>query len=145
CSLLIEADWRALYQHRAQGLAALGVAARGIVRRCRLPTVFPLREGETEGSIGQRISVVVDVESINRVRVEPGAFEKGIRVHDQHGPIAVTRCGKHEQVREVETRIAPWKPEGMLVVAGAEMVGHLDNLLMLQATPARDVALLPTF
>src|SRR4029077_6902553 len=93
----------------------------------------------------QRISVVVDVESIDRVRVEPGDFEKGIRVHDQHGPLAVTRCGENEQVGEVEAGIAPRKLEGMLVVAGAEMVGHRENLLMLQARSARDIALLPTF
>src|SRR4029077_19224539 len=98
-----------------------------------LPTVLQLREREAERSIRQRISVVVDVESVNRVWVEAGAaLEKRIRVHDQHGPIAVAGCGEYEQVREVETGIAPWELEGMLVVAGAEMVGHDEILLTFQ-------------
>src|SRR6202011_583135 len=145
CSHLIETHWRPLYQHCAQWLTALGLAAGGVVRRCGLPAVLQLREREAERSVCQRISVVVDVEPVDRVWVEPGAFEKGIRVHDHHGPIAVTGCGKHEQVCEVKTGIAPWKLEGMLVVAGAKMVGHCGNLLMLQATPARDIALLLSF
>src|SRR5207245_3249038 len=136
-SRLIEAHWRPLYEHSAQGLTALGLGAGGVVARCGLPTVLQLREREADRGVRQRISVVVDVEPIDRVWVEPAAFEKGIRVHNQHGPIAITGCGKDEQVRKVEAGIAPRKLEGMLVVAGTEMVGHRENLLMLQATSAR--------
>jgi hypothetical protein len=79
-----------------------------------------LGEGEAERHVGQRVAVVVDVEPVDRVGVEPVAFGERVGVHDQHGPVGVIGRREDEQVGQVQTGVVA----GVFEVGGAEMVRH---------------------
>jgi hypothetical protein len=98
----------------------LGVAAGGVVGGGGLPTVAGLGEGEAERHIGVRVAVIVDVEPVDRVGVEPVALGERVGVHDQHGLAGVIGCREDEQVGQVQAGVAA----GGLEVGGAEVVRH---------------------
>jgi hypothetical protein len=98
----------------------LGLAAGGVGGGGGLAAVVGLGEGEAERHIRQRVPVVVDVEPVDRIGVEPVAVGEGVRVHDQHGPVGVIGRREHKQIGQVQTGIVA----GVLEVGGAEVVRH---------------------
>ena len=109
-----------LDEHVTAWFARLGVAAGGVVRGGGLPAVVELGEREAERHVGERVAVVVDVEAVDRVGVEPVALREGVRVHDQHGPVGVIGRGEHEEVGEIQAGVVA----GGLEVGGTEVVRH---------------------
>jgi hypothetical protein len=83
-----------------------------------------LGEGDAERHIGQRVPIVVDVEPVDRVGVEPVALRERVRVHDQHGLVRVIGRREDEQVGQVQTGIVARGLE----VGGAEVVRHGGSL-----------------
>src|SRR5262249_41198207 len=116
----VDADRGGLDEFFATWFTGLGGAGGGVVGGGALPAVSWRGEGEAERHIGPRVPVVVDVEPVDRVRVEPVALRERVRVHDQHGPAGVTGRREDEQVGQVQTGIVA----GGLEVGGAEVVRH---------------------
>jgi hypothetical protein len=103
----VEVHLDGLDEHFTPWFTRLGPAAGGMVGGGGLPAVFGFGEGEAERHICQPVPVVVDVEPVDRVGVEPVAFRERVRVHDQHGPVGVIGCREDEQVGQVQTASSP--------------------------------------
>jgi hypothetical protein len=116
----IEGHRRIPDDHVTTGFAGLGAAACGIGGGGGLPTVSRRGERKTERDVGQRIPVVVNVEPVDRVWVEPVALRERVGAHDHDRPVGVIGPREHEQVGEVQTSIAAGALEG----GSAEVVGH---------------------
>src|SRR5262249_40548188 len=67
--------------------------------------------------------VVVDVEPVDRIGVEPVALREGVRVHDQHGSAGVIGRREHEEIGQVQTGIVARGLE----VRGTEVVRHWSS------------------
>jgi hypothetical protein len=62
---------------------------------------------EAERDIGKRVPVVVNIESVDRIGVEPVTFHEGVRVHNQHGSVGVIGHREYEEVGQVQTASSP--------------------------------------
>jgi hypothetical protein len=116
----VEVHLDGLDEHFTPWFTRLGPAAGGMVGGGGLPAVFGLGEHEAERHIRQLVPVVVNVEPVDRIGVEPVAFGEGVRVHDQHGPVGVVGRREHEQVGQVQAGVVA----GVLEVGGTEVVRH---------------------
>src|SRR6185437_10676022 len=125
----VEAHLGGLDEDLAARFAGLGVGTGGVVGGGGLLAVCDLGEREAERHIGQRVSVAVDVEPVDRVGVEPVTLHEGVGVQDQHGPVRVIGRREDEEFGEVQACIVA----GVLEVGGAEVIGHgvTPSLLML--------------
>jgi hypothetical protein len=83
-------------------MTRLGLAAGGVVGGGGLPAIVELREREAERRIGQLIAVVVDVEPVDRIGMEPVTLHERVGVQDQHGPVGVIGRGEDEKLGQVQ-------------------------------------------
>src|SRR6266540_2671704 len=114
-------ELRTLHDHRWLGIAGplTGGQTDG---RYLVPVVVACREHDAEGDVGPQIAVGVDVDAVDRVRVQalPHARGERIDVHDEDAPTGVVRCLKGEQIGEVEATV----PTRRLELRAGEMIGH---------------------
>ena len=96
------------------------------MHRPGLGAAVGLGEHERERGVGLRVSVVVDIDAVDRVGVEVGARHERIHVQDQHRLARALRRREHEEVRQVEARIVTWELEH----GGTEVVGHRGSFLV---------------
>jgi len=68
-----------------------------------------------------QVAVIVDVDPVDRVRVEFRAGHERVHVDDQHRRAGVAGRLEDEQVGEVQARVVA----GVLEIGGAEVVRHL--------------------
>jgi hypothetical protein len=103
-----------------------------------LPAVLQLREREAERRIGQRIAVVVDVEPIDRIGMEPVTLHERVGVQDQHGPVGVIRRGEDEKLGQVQAGVVA----GCLRLAALKRLDMITpSLVLLWVVELRQVEL----
>lgn len=122
-------------QHVAGGLVATGGLAGRTVHGDGLAAGVGAGEGERVGDVGPVVAVAVDVDPVDRVRVELGGLGGGVRVHvhDEDGPAGRGGRREREQVGEVQPGVTAGRAE----VGAAEVVGH-GTVVAAPPRPARE-------
>ena len=75
----------------------------------RLPAVLGLRERVGERDIGEVVPVGVDVDAVDRVRME--RVRVRVRVEDDGGPVSVAGRLERVEIAKIEPLIAERRPE----------------------------------
>jgi len=116
----VEADRGRRDEHFADGFALPGQAAGGVVGGHHLRPLGGWREDERKRGVRVQVTVVVDGDPVDRAGMKFRAGQDRAGVDDQHGPAAGRGRGEHEQVGEIQARVAA----RVFQVGRAEVVGH---------------------